>query len=132
MDLGEDFCLLLHLCQRTPFVFSYEATSEFYWRDDTRDNATCRSKPSWREANSRLRFIFWKQEFAPGKTIQSSQRLQIDLKKSKEIKEKLEIERRSHHEAIATIQAMKSSKFWQLRESWFKLKRNLGLPIEEE
>ncbi len=132
MDLGEDFCLLLHLCQRTSFVFSYEATCEFYWRDDTRDNATCRSKPSWREANSRLRFIFWKQEFAPGKTIQSSQRLQIDLKKSKEIKEKLEIERRSHHEAIATIQAMKSSKFWQLRESWFKLKRNLGLPIEEE
>jgi len=125
MDLGEDFCLLLHLCQRTPFVFSYEATSEFYWRDDTRDNVTYRGKPAWREANSRLRFMFWKQEFAPGKTIQSSQRLQIDLKK---IKEKLEIERRSHQEAIATINAMQTSKFWQLRDGWFKLKRKLGLP----
>jgi hypothetical protein len=106
-------------------VFSYEATSEFYWRDDTRDNVTYRGKPAWREANSRLRFMFWKQEFAPGKTIQTVQRLQIDLKK---IKEKLEIERRSHQEAIATINAMQTSKFWQLRDSWFKLKRKLGLP----
>lgn len=30
------------------------------------------------------------------------------------------------------IAAMESSKFWQLRESWFNLKRKLGLPVDEE
>ena len=29
------------------------------------------------------------------------------------------------------IEAMETSKFWKLREAWFKVKRVLGLPIEE-
>lgn len=30
-----------------------------------------------------------------------------------------------------TIYAMKTSKFWQLRTAWFKLKKALGLPVNE-
>ena len=34
--------------------------------------------------------------------------------------------------ATAILTAMQSSKFWKLREKWFKLKQSLGLPIEPE
>ncbi|MBD1822595.1 class I SAM-dependent methyltransferase [Cyanobacteria bacterium FACHB-DQ100] len=33
--------------------------------------------------------------------------------------------------AQARIAAMESSKFWQLRQSWFHVKRRLGLPVNE-
>ena len=33
-------------------------------------------------------------------------------------------------ELTARIQAMETSKFWQLRTAWFKVKRKLGLPVQ--
>lgn len=44
----------------------------------------------------------------------------LELKETQRIVTELEI----------MLEAMKSSKFWRLREKWFKLKKNFGLPIK--
>lgn len=43
----------------------------------------------------------------------------------------LEKTQRILRESEIMLKAMKSSKFWWLREKWFKLKKTLGLPINE-
>jgi O-antigen biosynthesis protein len=39
--------------------------------------------------------------------------------------------RRERGDALGRIAAMESSKFWQIRQRWFDLKRSLGLPTDE-
>jgi hypothetical protein len=47
------------------------------------------------------------------------------------VKQEIEKIEYSLYEAKERIAAMESSKFWQLREKWFKIKKNLGLPVDE-
>ncbi|GAB4139075.1 MAG: hypothetical protein Fur0046_14010 [Cyanobacteria bacterium J069] len=135
LDLGEDFCLVLILCQRAKFCFSYEATAEVYWRSDTQDNASYSGKVAWRDAMHRLRLLFWKQEFAPGHTILTLQELRDDRVAQREARESqnqtVQQLQADLDRARGRIEAMETSKFWQLRDRWFRLKRRLGLPGEE-
>jgi glycosyltransferase involved in cell wall biosynthesis len=128
LKVFEDVCLLLHLCKRSPFLFSYEATAEFNWRTSEQDNSTFAGKQTWAYEMSRLKYIFWRQEFAPGKSIQSVQQIELEYPrlraKVKELQEQVQT-------AEANIEAMKTSKFWKLRSAWFKLKRILKLPVNE-
>lgn len=47
------------------------------------------------------------------------------------LKQEMERIEYSLYEAKERIAAMESSKFWQLREKWFKLKKTLGLPVND-
>lgn len=47
------------------------------------------------------------------------------------VKQKIEKIEYSLYEAKERIAAMESSKFWQLREKWFTIKKNLGLSVDE-
>jgi Glycosyl transferase family 2 len=59
----EDLFLLLHLCRKARFVFSYEATSEFYWRHTRDDNTVLQDEGGHLGAKERIKDILWKQSF---------------------------------------------------------------------
>jgi uncharacterized coiled-coil protein SlyX len=63
LPLLEDLFLLLYLCRKANFVFSYEATSEFYWRRDRKDNTALLNQRDWVTARERIKDILWKQSF---------------------------------------------------------------------
>ena len=50
----------------------------------------------------------------------------------KQIKDQLQVVQTRLDRATELIAAMRSSKFWKLREKWFNLKQKLGLPVEPE
>ncbi|MBE9099472.1 glycosyltransferase family protein [Vacuolonema iberomarrocanum] len=107
-------CLLLHLAQTQCFRFSYEVTGELPAQSDNSAN----SQPEDVEAEYiALRLIFWHQEFASGKTLQSAQSLSGEPTQLS----------RTLSDAQARIAAMESSKFWKLRTQWIQLKRRLGI-----
>lgn len=144
----ETLCLLLHLAQRTSFLFSYELTCEIH--QPIAQPPLLQQFHDWDTELSRLKFIFWHQEFAPGKSLQSVHQAQfasqadyhavrstLDNQKTqiKQLRQTyqqaLQQSQEQLQEAQATIVAMKTSKFWQLRSAWFKLKRSIGLPTDE-
>lgn len=63
LPLLEDLFLLLHLCRKTDFVFSYEATCEFYWAHTRQDNTAFLDQQEWVNARRRIKDILWKQTF---------------------------------------------------------------------
>jgi glycosyl transferase family 2 len=63
LPLLEDLFLLLHLCRKAAFVFSYEATCEFYWRHHRDDNTVLLDQEGWVIATERIKDILWKQSF---------------------------------------------------------------------
>ncbi|WP_416672044.1 glycosyltransferase family protein [Egbenema bharatensis] len=154
----ETLCLILHLLQRTRFLFSYEVTCET--RQPAIDPATRLNEfHNWSSELSRLKFIFWNQEFAPGKTLQSihspthsptplsdSESLKATLeqyraemkqlhKKYKTETQRFQAEWQQSQEQLQQardrISAMETSKFWQLRSAWFRVKQRLGVRSEE-
>ncbi|MDX2212965.1 MAG: hypothetical protein SFY66_06720 [Oculatellaceae cyanobacterium bins.114] len=131
-----DLCLLLHFAQQTRFLFSYEATCEIHGSPQQTTQSIFEQSRDWFTEASRLRLIFWYQEFAPGKSLQTvhqtylnQQRLQTKLEQSQA---ELRRSQEQLHDAHAVITAMETSKFWKLRAAWFKLKRAIGLPTEHE
>ncbi|HEY9641311.1 MAG TPA: glycosyltransferase family A protein [Coleofasciculaceae cyanobacterium] len=136
LDEFADLCLLLHLAQRTPLLFSYAVT---YETGEPIDRSLWQTSQDWSSELSRLKFIFWHQEFAPGKTLQSVQqtyreqvqlrskveRLQSQLSQTADLQAELQATQ-------ARLEAMKTSKFWQLRSVWFKAKRAIGLSTADE
>jgi Methyltransferase domain len=48
----------------------------------------------------------------------------------KELESTMQVMQFDLTEKAKQIQAMESSKFWQLRKSWFDVKRKIGLPVE--
>jgi hypothetical protein len=58
--------------------------------------------------------------------------LESENEKTKESTQELESLRQQLYLAEQTIQAMKSSKFWTLRQTWFKLKRAFGFNTNQE
>jgi hypothetical protein len=63
LPVSEDLFLLLYLCRKTNFVFSYEPTCEFYWRHDRKDNSVLQDQRDWVTASERIKNILWKQSF---------------------------------------------------------------------
>jgi glycosyltransferase involved in cell wall biosynthesis len=69
LTVGEDYFLLLHLCGKTDFLFSYEVTSEFYLRNgNIPDNAVFDSgkifsSRKWLNAKRKILRIFNNKEF---------------------------------------------------------------------
>lgn len=118
LTLTADLCLLLHLAQTQRFRFSYEVTGEL----PPPSNPPQPASPEALEAEHiALRLIFWQQEFAPGKTLQSAQGFAGEPAQLS----------RALSDAQARIAAMESSKFWKLRTQWIQLKRRLGIPTTD-
>jgi Glycosyl transferase family 2 len=59
----EDLFLLLHLCRQTDFVFSYEVTCEFYWRNSKKDNSVLSKGDAWNSTAKRIQDILWRESF---------------------------------------------------------------------
>jgi glycosyltransferase involved in cell wall biosynthesis len=87
LRVGEDFFILLNLCRTANFIFSYEATCEFYWRQSKSDNSSFDSDWIWEESVNRIKYLF------EGKLFSNS------------------------------LYLVRSSKFWQLKVLWTKLKK---------
>lgn len=120
LDVLEDFFLLLNLLTITEFIFSYEVTCEFLQRISLKDNASFLDKQKWDEVTQRIKRIMWNQEFVHrqylGNYLMSMESHQSQFANA-------EVQRLK-----SRITAMESSKFWKLRQLWFKLKHRLGLP----
>ena len=111
MEMAEDLFLLLSLSLKTEFVFSYEVTSEFLWRIGEKENATFAGNPVWERSLEQIKRIFWQQDFPAAQRIGVSYDSQA-----------VEIRRLQNH-----IAHMERSKFWRLRERWFKVKKAINL-----
>ena len=126
-----DRCLLFHLAQRTKFLFSYELTCE----TQVESQSLLQEIQNWSSELSRLKFIFWHQEFAPGKTLQSVQKAyrehqhyQTQVKQLRSQVDKL----REVSPAQEQLEALKTSKFWKIRSAWLRAKQTIGLPTDPE
>jgi hypothetical protein len=147
----ETLCLLFHLAQRSPFVFSYELTCESPMAP-IGSNTLIQEFHDWSSELSRFKFIFWHQEFAPGKSLQSVhdrslsgapdwemrsklEKQQTELKRLRQNYQTNQAELQQTRDRLQTaqsrIEAMQTSKFWQLRSAWFRVKRAIGLPRDE-
>lgn len=149
LNAHEWLCLMLHLLQRTPFRFSYAVTCET--TQPPIDPAILQNEyHDWSSELSRLKFIFWNQEFAPGKTLETvlqptqtpdyeSLKATIDQYRveMKQLHKKYKAETNRFQEewrqaqaqlqqAHDRITAMETSKFWKLRSAWFWVKRLVG------
>jgi hypothetical protein len=80
LPLLEDLFLLLFLCRKTNFVFSYEASSEFRWRGHKKNNATWIDRQDWAAANERIKNLLWKQNFGAFQHTGSSSLTQVESK----------------------------------------------------
>ncbi|MBD3881910.1 hypothetical protein IFO70_09100 [Phormidium tenue FACHB-886] len=137
-----DLCLLFLLAQRTKFLFSYELTCELQTSPPDH-HLLLKQIQNWSSELSRLKFIFWHQEFTSGKTLQTiqknyrehsqlhtqAQRLRSQLSQSQTTASQLQEQVKT---AQAQIEAMRTSKFWKLRSAWFKMKKTIGLPTDPE
>lgn len=153
----EVLCFLLHLAQRTQFLFSYDVTCETN-QLPLSDGVLFRESWDWNREISRLKFIFWNQDFPSGKSIQvlhtdytetierfhtlqtTLSHYKTELKQLKQqyktdlkaYQDKLQQTQNQLIEATCKLEAMKTSKFWKLRAAWFKLKRAIGLSTDDE
>ncbi len=61
LPLLEDLFLLLALSLQTDFLYSYEATCEFFWRADRSDNTVLGAQAPWTAATDRVSCLIWTQ-----------------------------------------------------------------------
>jgi hypothetical protein len=140
LEVTEDFFLVMNLCTKTKFSFSYEATCEFYWRSSKQDNSTFVGDKIWRDSSDRIRRMFYNKNFPQYQLMISSSQsnLTIDPPITEETIDlpipeatinaaKIEDLQAQLDRALETIASMESTKFWKLRRQWFKLKSALGL-----
>ncbi len=75
----------------------------------------------------------WQAQIATVEEINNQQQNQLAQAENNLAQAQAEIARLTLelHQAQAMIQAMQTSKFWQLRTSWFKIKKTFGLPAHE-
>jgi glycosyltransferase involved in cell wall biosynthesis len=131
LEVAEDFFLLMNLCRKTKFSFSYESTCEFYWRSSKKDNSAFTNDKVWENSADRIRNMFWKKDFPQAQFIVSSDlrnNLAINSSSSQEtiVSLNTELQAQLNH-ALTVIKSMESTKFWKLRRQWFKLKAFFGL-----
>jgi hypothetical protein len=63
LDLLEDLFLLLFLCRKTNFLFSYQATCEFRRRADSKGSSDPADRSDWAAAAGRIRALLFKESF---------------------------------------------------------------------
>jgi hypothetical protein len=111
LSVAEDLFLLLNFCQHTKFIFSHEVTCEFYWRHGATDNAVLVNRSDWANAFDRIKTMFWGQQFPATQMLGALAVLS---------------EKQRLRDTIAglqgTIAHMERSKFWKMREFWFRVK----------
>ena len=78
LPLLEDLFLLLLLCQKTDFVFSYEATCEFRWREHKTDNSIWIDQQHWAAARKRIEQLLWKRSLNSTQQIGGSSLSQLE------------------------------------------------------
>jgi|SRR5579883_2276069 hypothetical protein len=69
LPLLEDLFLLLFLCGKTDFIFSYEATCEFRWRGNRKGNSVLLDQQKWGAARKRIETLLWKQSLPSAQQI---------------------------------------------------------------
>ncbi len=131
LDVLEDFFLLLCLANRTQFIFSYEATCNFFHRISQKDNSVFEDEKKWNLASNKIMKLLWNQDFHIQKNLDQIQKEEAQAQKNEAQINTLqnhldELEERLKN-ANNTIIAMEGSKFWKIRQQWFRLKRKLGL-----
>lgn len=114
LETLEDLFLLLNLAVRGRAMFSYEATYE--------TGVEVKDPVLATEAMRRIEVMMRDREFPSGQTI-------LNLK---QLRQQLHQSQTELTQAQQRIVAMESSKFWQLRQRWFQLKRKLGLNTKNE
>ena len=80
LPLLEDLFLLLFLCRKTNFVFSYEATCEFRWRGNKADNSVWIDRQNWTAASVRIENLLWKEGFRSTQRIGRSSLSQLQTR----------------------------------------------------
>jgi glycosyltransferase involved in cell wall biosynthesis len=125
--VAEDMFLLLAFCRKTNFVFSYEATCEFYWRYSKKENSTFDNPQVWEESAKRIRYMFWKKSFPASRFMMSPTLIDVEsnLDSDEQLRPQLQ-----HY--LNVIEAMQSSKFWKLRNTWIRIKKLLKMPTEDQ
>jgi hypothetical protein len=78
LPLLEDLFLLLSLCRKTNFIFSYEASCEFRWRGNKTDNSVLIDRPNWGLARERIENLLWKEGFRSTQEIGRSSLSQLE------------------------------------------------------
>lgn len=133
LEVAEDFFMLIVLCEKTMFSFSYESTCEFYWRTSKQDNSTFLNDSSWERSADRIRNMFWKKSFPQTRFIRGSVQM-INADSSKENIYNLNTQelQADLYNALSVIQSMENTKFWKLRKQWFKVKKFCGLVRSDE
>lgn len=129
LKVAEDMFLLLNLCSKTKFIFSYEVTCEFYWRNSKQDNSTFEDNVIWEESAKRLKNMFWKKSFPSSGDFISS--IEVNSNFNSENVDIKELHLQLEYSRII-IEAMKSSKFWKIRNNWFRLKKALKIPTKDQ
>jgi Glycosyl transferase family 2/Glycosyl transferases group 1 len=80
LPLLEDLFLFLHLCRKTNFVFSYEATCEFRWRGNRAGNSVLADRQNWAAASERIKNLLWKESFRSTQEIGRSSLTQLETR----------------------------------------------------
>lgn len=134
LKVAEDTFLLLNFCRKTKFIFSYEATCEFYWRYSKKDNSTFETEQNWNESSKRLKNMFWKKQLFSSKHIFPNAEINSGYNYQSLDAQQLQIQQlqiQLEHN-IAIIKAIQSSKFWKLRNILFRIKKALRIPTKEQ
>ena len=134
LSIVEDLFLLLHLCRKSQFIFSYEVTCEHSRRSSASEEVL------WVK---RLQNILSGKGF-PGcqtaafppfssKPMPNSRILPDSVSAELEtVRAQLDQTQLQLHQANTVIAAIQSSKFWKLRRLWFKLRKAVGLENAEQ
>jgi glycosyltransferase involved in cell wall biosynthesis len=94
LPLLEDLFLLLFLCRKTNFVFSYEATCEFCWRGQKTDNSVLMNRQNWAAARTRIEHLLWKESFHSIQQVGRSSLSQLESRLKESLSRLVEIEAR--------------------------------------
>jgi glycosyl transferase family 2/glycosyl transferase family 1 len=109
LPLLEDLFLLLFLCRKTNFVFTFEATCEFCWRGTKTDNSVLMDRQTWAVARKRIENLLWKEGFHSIQQVGLSSLSQLESRLTDTLNRLTEIETRlTKMDAILTQTKVKA------------------------
>jgi hypothetical protein len=126
LQLTDELYLLLYFAAIAQFIFSYEITCECH----PKSRLDSSEKQIWEQEVSELKYLLSHTELAPGSPRLTYQtqvdwlNFQAEMKRLRAEMKRSQAQLEAAQEAIA---AMESSKFWQLRAGWFRIKQFIGL-----
>ncbi len=80
LNLMEDGCLLFCLAAKADFAFTYEVSSEYFWRESKKDNSSFQSQQAWGAAADQLLLRFWNVPFKTQTTMLKRKRFHKQLR----------------------------------------------------